>query len=174
MNISKSQKGFIAIAVLPLIILATLVIAVFAFHSMRPGQFLHTLKQATVEAELALAPGHEVKAKIRFKILEGHIKQIQITATKSDFDEAVDESQEFREEAAEVKHDIDEITEAGASADNITSRLQSLVDTELTTLKAAADRASGKDRDSINKEIQLTQALKVSRRANTDTKLSRD
>jgi len=145
--------------ILIVVVLAVSVISVFASRSAQQGQFLYPLKQICDQIELFLTPAHEAKARIRFKILEGHTQQVQIATIRSDFDEVIDEGRDFREEVEEVEHDIDEISQTGAKADNIKSQLRSLIDNEINSLKTAADKASGKDTDSINQEIQLTQML---------------
>ncbi len=157
----SSQKGFITTAILLGSILIIAVIAVFASHSAQRGQFLYPLKRVSDKVELFLTPAHEAKAKIRFKILERHIQQAQIATIKNDFDEVADESEDFREEVGEIKHDIDEITEIGKDASTLKSQLQSLINNEITSLKTAADKASGKDKTYITQEIELTQALSV-------------
>lgn len=161
MNImdTSSQKGFITTSILIVAIVVASVTAIFASRSAQKGQFLYPLKQVSNKIELFLTPGHEAKAKLRFKILERHTQQIQIATIQSDFDEVVDESEDFMGEVGEIKHDIDEITETGTSADNIKSQLLSLIDAETTALKTAADKSSGKDKEDIIREMNLTQTL---------------
>lgn len=149
----SNQKGFISVILIGLIVLAiaTGVIAV-KLNS-------YPLTRIKDKIQLLLARGHEAKASIRFRFLEWEIKDIISARDRNDFDEVADESEDFREEAQEVIHDIIEITETGNNADTLKSRLNATIENELKELKMALEKATGTEKEAINKEIVSAEAL---------------
>lgn len=149
----SNQKGFISVVLIGLIILAivTGVIAI-NFNS-------YPLTRVKDKIQLLLARGHEAKTNIRFRFLEWEIKDIISARDSNDFDEVADEAEDFREEAEEVIHDITEITEAGNNADTLKTRLNTIIESEIKELKIVIEKATGRDKEAINKEISYAEAL---------------
>ena len=149
----SNQKGFVSIILIGLIVLAIATgVIVVKFNS-------YPLMRIKDKVQLLLARGHEAKANIRFRFLEWEIKDIISAREHNDFDEVADEAEDFREEAEEVIHDITEITETGNNADTLRVRLNATIENELKELKLALEKATGADKEAINKEITSAEAL---------------
>lgn len=148
-----------SIIIVPILLILTIILALTAARKSHEGQLLYPVKQLEDKVELALTKGHEAKASLRFKLLERSIEEIQVATIRNDFDEVVDEAEDFRERAREITEDIAEITETGKNADILNSRLQFMIDNELKALQAAVEKASGNDKQAIENEIKLSQEL---------------
>lgn len=148
-----NQKGFASVILIGLIVLAiaTGIMAV-KFNS-------YPLARIKDKIQLLLARGHEAKANIRFRFLEWEIKDIISARDSNDFDEVADEAEDFREEAAEISHDITEITETGNNADTLKTRLNATIENEIKELKSAMEKATGTEKEAINKEIVSAEGL---------------
>ena len=149
----SSQKGFASVVLIGLIVL-TIAIGVITvtFNS-------YPITRVKDKIQLFLARGHEAKANIRFKFLEWEIKDIVSARDHNDFDEVADEAEDFREEAQEVIHDIAEITETGNNADTLKAHFNATIENEIKELKMAVEKASGGEKEAINKEIVSAETL---------------
>lgn len=156
MKNTKTNKGFIMTITLVIVLAAILIIFVLASFKASPGQFLYPVKQGIQKVELWLTFGHEAKANMRFKIMEMRTKELIHETGENDFDDAMDESKDFREGLREADGDIKEITETGKNADNLLSKKQTLINNELSALNDALNKAPEKYKNRINQEISQT------------------
>lgn len=155
----KNKKGFITTIASVFALAVILTIAVFASRKATSGQFLYPIKQASEKVELWLTFGHEAKANARFKLMEIRTKELTHEVNENDFDDAIDESGDFREALKEANEDIKEVAETGKNADGLQSKRKTLVENELNALNDALAKASEKYKSDILKEISLTQEL---------------
>lgn len=151
-----NQKGFITTITLIFALVAVLIIVAVASLKASPGNLFYPVKQGIMKVEYWLTFGHEAKANMRFKIMEMRTKELVHEVGENDFDDALDESEDFREGLREVNEDIKEITETGKNADNIISKRQALVDNEISALNDALSKAPDKYKSRITEEINQT------------------
>ncbi len=160
MKNTKTTKGLVTTIALVIALIVILIIAVFASRKATPGQFLYPTKQASEKVELWLTFGHEAKANARFKLMEIRTKELVHEVNENDFDDAIDESEDFREALEEANEDIKEVAETGKNTDSLQSKRKTLVENELTALNDALSKAPEKYKSDILKEISLIQEAK--------------